>query len=65
MFKKHMIVEDDDGNEEFVSEFDMFIQKDDEEATKEARDNKKQNIVRVVFEYLSRIDMTYRQMEVK
>lgn len=64
MFKNHMI-ESKDGKELFRNEFNMFITKNDEETTKIKRDERKRNIVRVVFEYLSRIDMTYRQREVQ
>ena len=64
MFKEHMI-EDRDGKELFKYEFNMFVTYDDEEKTIRKQEEYKRNIATVVFEYLSRVDMTYRQREVK
>ena len=64
MFKKHMI-EARDGKELFRYEYNMFTTQDTQEDTTKKRDERKTNIVRVVFQYLSRVNMTYRQKEVK
>jgi len=57
MFKKHMM-EDDEGVNVLLYQFNMFSSRDD-------RDRFKRNIAYVVLEYISRIDDLYMLREVK
>ncbi|NKQ40554.1 MAG: hypothetical protein HF962_03180 [Sulfurovum sp.] len=64
LFKNHMI-ETDNGTEIFKYAFNMFTRDDDR--TKESKDRaeRKGNIAYIVLDYISRLDASYRQSEVR
>ena len=63
LFRSHMI-ETRDGKQVFNYAFDMFTIHDDPERQKERREERKRNIAIIILDYISRLDMTYRQREV-
>ncbi len=64
LFKNHMI-ESRDGKQLFKYEFNMFVTYDDADRQQEEREERKANIAIIVLDYISRLDLTYRQREVK
>jgi hypothetical protein len=63
LFKEHMI-ESRDGKQLFRYEFNMFVTYDDLDIQHEEREERKGNIAIIVLDYISRLDLTYRQREV-
>ncbi len=63
LFKNHMI-ENRDGEDVFLYEFDMFTQNNDPQVEATRRENNKRNIARTVLDYISRLDITYSMREV-
>lgn len=63
LFRSHMI-QIRDGKRVFNYAFDMFTIYDDPERQKEQREKRKRNIAIIVLDYISRLDMIYRQKEV-
>lgn len=65
LFRDHMI-ESRDGKQLFRYEFNMFVTYDDDaERQTSKREEYKRNIAFIVLEYISRLDVTYRQREVQ
>ncbi len=65
MFKDHMIKKDEDGNFVFRWSFNVFYANDDPDRQSRYREEHRRNIASVVLDYISRLDETYRQREVK
>ncbi len=63
LFKEHMI-ESRDGKQLFRYEFNMFVTYDDLDIQHGEREERKGNIAIIVLDYISRLDLTYRQREV-
>jgi len=63
LFSSH-ILEIEDGKQVFKYEFDMFTTHNDPERQQERREERKRNIATIVLDYISRLDITYRQREV-
>lgn len=63
LFKNHMI-EEDDGEQVFRYDFNMFVTRNDPEDQTSRRERYKGYIARVVLDYISRLDVTYGQREV-
>jgi hypothetical protein len=63
MFREHMI-ETDDGKQVFRGTFDIFSTNDDPDRQRERREGHKRNIAMITLDYISRLDLTYRQREV-
>ena len=65
LFRDHMI-ESRDGKQLFHYEFNMFVTYDDDaERQASKREEYKRNIAFIVLEYISRLDVTYKQREVQ
>jgi len=64
LFRDHMIGPRD-GKQLFHYEFNMFVTYDDAEKQASKREEYKRNIAFIVLEYISRLDVTYRQREVQ
>ncbi len=65
LFRDHMI-ESRDGKQLFRYEFNMFATYDDDaERQASKREEYKRNITFIVLDYISRLDVTYRQREVQ
>jgi len=64
LFRDHMIGPKD-GKQLFHYEFNMFVTYDDAERQASKREEYKRNITFIVLEYISRLDVTYRQREVQ
>ena len=65
LFRDHMIGPKD-GKQLFHYEFNMFVTYDDDpERQASKREEYKRNIAFIVLEYISRLDVTYRQREVQ
>ncbi len=64
LFRDHM-VEPRDGKQLFRYEFNMFITYDNIEKQIRKREEYKRNIVFIVLDYISRLDVIYRQREVQ
>jgi len=64
LFTNHMI-EDKDGKRLFIDAFNIF--KTDKDSAKQIakQEERKRNITRIILDYISRLDMTYSQQEVK
>ena len=63
LFKNHMI-EEDDGEQVFRYDFNIFVTRNDPEDQASRRERYKGYIARVVLDYISRLDVTYGQREV-
>ncbi|SFV50217.1 hypothetical protein MNB_SV-8-433 [hydrothermal vent metagenome] len=64
LFRDHMI-ESRDGKRLFRYEFNLFTTNDDAQKQTKQREEHKRNITFIVLDYISRLDMTYTQREVK
>ncbi len=64
LFRDHMI-ESRDGKQLFRDEFNLFSTYDDIQKQTKRREEHKRNIAFIVLDYISRLDMTYTQREVK
>jgi hypothetical protein len=64
LFSKHMI-EDKDGKRLFIDAFNIFKTDSDSEKEVKKQEDRKRNITQIILDYLSRLDMTYSQQEVK
>jgi len=64
LFRDHMI-ESRDGKQLFRYEFNLFTTNDDAQKQTKQREEHKRNITFIVLDYISRLDMTYTQREVK
>jgi hypothetical protein len=64
LFKTHMIYEED-GEKYFHWAFNMFATYDDPERQERERENRKANIATLILDYISRLEETYTQKEVK
>ena len=64
LFRDHMI-ESRDGKQLFRYEFNLFTTHDDAQEQTKRREDHKRNIAFIVLDYISRLDMTYAQREVK
>jgi len=64
LFRNHMI-EERDGKQLFRYEFNMFVTYDEGERQANEREERKRNIAFIVLDYISRLDDTYTQREVK
>ena len=64
LFRGHMI-ESRDGKQLFRDEFNLFSTYDDIQKQTKRREEHKRNIAFIVLDYISRLDMTYTQREVK
>ncbi len=63
LFKNH-IIEQKNGEDVFIYQFDMSVTYDDPERQVEQRESRKRNIARTVLDYISRLDITYSIREV-
>jgi len=64
LFKSHMIYEKD-GEKHLYRSFNMFILYSDPEKQESEREERKANIAQIVLDYISRLEETYTQKEVK
>ncbi len=64
LFRDHMI-ESRDGKQLFRDEFNLFSTYDDIQKQTKRREEHKRNIAFIVLDYISRLDITYTQREVK
>ncbi len=64
LFRDHMI-ESRDGKQLFRDEFNLFSTYDDIQKQTKRREEHKRNIAFIVLDYISRLDRTYTQREVK
>jgi len=64
LFTNHMI-EDRDGKRLFKDTFNIFKTDEDSDKQIEKREERKRNITQIILDYISRLDMTYSQQEVK
>jgi len=64
LFRDHMIGPKD-GKQLFHNTFNMFVTYDDPAKQTSEREERKRNITFIVLDYISRLDATYRQREVK
>jgi len=62
-FRDH-IIESREGKALFKYEFNMFVTYDDPAVQAEQREERKNRIATIVLDYISRLDLTYRQREV-
>jgi hypothetical protein len=64
LFRDHMIYEED-GEKYFHGAFNMFATYDDPDKQDKEREERKANIARIVLDYISRLEETYTQKEVR